>query len=116
MTQAQAAALVAKLFAAYAFHRDSDELTAAVYAEQIGRLDDPAVALEAVNTLIASSRYIPPIADIHDAYYVALSAREERQRQGIKALTEGEPSEEERAANLKRAEEFLNRVGRRMTA
>ncbi len=118
MKQAEAAALVAKLFAAYPFHRDNDELTAAVYVEQVARLEDPHVALDAVNELIASSRYLPPIADLNDAYYTALSVREERARNEHLALPEGKGSEEERQENLRRAQEFLDKFARssRMSA
>lgn len=102
MKQSEAAALTAKLLAAFPFHKDTDELTATVYIQQISRLKDPAVALIAIDDLISFETFFPPVGKITAAYRSAL-ARQPKQA----ALTEGQLTEEQRKYNLEQVRAII---------
>ena len=113
MTPAEASALTAKLFAAFPFHRDNDELTAAVYVQMLAELPDPALGLEAVDTAIRRSSYLPSIAVLIEGYGEACEARRAR----APRIEEAPMTAEERLEAGRRfrvlANEFLKPVDER---
>lgn len=109
MTQAEAGALTAKLFAAFPFNRDNDQLTAAVYVEQFALLPDPQIALQAVNDLIGIKRYLPVVGEIREQYERIREARAAR----MLALNEPDPTPEELAEGRRIGLEFLAKLDER---
>lgn len=109
MTLAESTALAAKLFAAFAFHRDQDEATVAVYAQMLAELPDASLGLEAVDACIRGNRYLPSIADIREQYEQARESRFQRSYIG-RQLNEAAPTPEERAQSERIAREFLAKL------
>lgn len=107
MTIADAEALTAKLFAAFPFPQQ--DLTAAVYVEQIAMLPSRDFALEAVDDLIQTAERLPPIAAVRDAY-VAVRARTPQA-----GLPMPELSAEETAANVRRMRALASTIGNDMS-
>lgn len=66
MTQAEAQKLAAKLFAAFPYH--PEEMTVAVYLEQMVKLPNPEWALEAVNAIIRTEERLPAVATVLRTY------------------------------------------------
>ena len=106
MTEGEARALTGKLFAAFP-QRDLDPVTVEVYVEALQRLNYNR-ALEAVNDLIGQNRFVPLVAEIHDAYNAL------RDRYAQKQLPMPEMTEEEREANVARMREYAASIGRRI--
>lgn len=104
MTQAEAATLVAKLFAAFAFHQDRDELTAAVYVQHFATMQDAAIALEAVDACIRTERYMPAVATVIEVYSDIARRRSPR----LSELEPPGPTEEDREMHLAQARQFLS--------
>lgn len=89
--------LIAKLFAAFDYRRD--KLTAAVYVEQVAKLNDPAVALRAIDSLIQGCHRLPTVAMILEEY----RSQSDRAKPRFSELVEARPSVEEMEANKVRA-------------
>lgn len=111
MTEPEAKKLTAKLFAAFQFHIGNDQLTAAVYIEQIQRLHDFPLALEAVNDLISNERYLPPVALLNEQYRAVLK----RQPKPLE-LSEAPLTPEQREENIRQAKAVLAMLEERRTA
>lgn len=111
MTPADAVTLVAKLFAAYPFHRDNDKLTTGIYAMHVGELHDPALANDAIDALIRGTKFLPSVFEIREAYAVE---RERMVRASqARALNEAPLMDEERAEYGRIAREYLATLDRR---
>ncbi len=111
MTQADAEALVAKLFAAWPYPQQ--DMTAAVYVEQMAQLPRQDLALVAVNSLIQHSHHLPKIAELVESY--ERERVRDRDRIPFGELEEGEWSEEEIAANMERLKALTDTIGESMS-
>jgi hypothetical protein len=100
MTSAEAKALTAKLLAAFPTPK-VESLTAQVYLERIETFPSYERALDAVNELIGSETFRPPVALVVDAY----NRHNERHQERILQLDEVPPTPEERAYFAKMARE-----------
>jgi hypothetical protein len=101
MTRSEAEALTAKLLAAFPTPK-VESLTAQVYLERMELFPSYERALQAVNDLIGSEAFRPPVSLVVEAY----NNRDEIHRKQILELDEVPPTPEERAANLKMAREW----------
>lgn len=99
MTQGEAQELVAKLFAAFPFPQQ--EMTVAVYVEQMVKLPDRDNGLRAVNALIENSERLPTIAALRQTYK-AVAARHQQA-----ALPEPPVDRDENARNARAIAEAL---------
>lgn len=109
MTQAEAEFIVSKLLAAYPTFRGNDELTAAVYVEQLVKLPDPKMGLQAANDLIGVEYYLPTVAKVREQYDRIREARAAR----TLALNEPKATPEELAEGRRIGLEFLARLDAR---
>ena len=103
MTEAHAQALTAKLLAAFP-RPEIDKLTVNVYSEQIATLAIYECALDAINDLISSEMYRPPVALVIDTY------RRLADRYAPQQLREPPMSEEQRQENLRQSRALLARL------
>lgn len=107
MTQAEARALTAKLFAAYP--NKTTDLTAAVYVEKLEPLNYP-VAVRAVDELICSEKWMPTVASVLEVYWRIEEAARER-RAVARGLAEPPLTEEQKQENARQARALLERLG-----
>ena len=105
MTSPQAKALVAKLIAAFPAPKP-DPLTYEVYRERLESLPSYERGLEAVNDVIGTETFRPPVALVIDAYW----RLNERHQESIMQIEPPQPTPEERAANLAMAKEWAARM------
>lgn len=105
MTPEQAAKLAATILAAWPGRREN--LTAAIYIKHLLPLDHTR-ATTAVDELVTSSQFLPPVADVLEAERRV----RERERQARPALREPDLTDEQMAENVKRANELLRKIGR----
>ena len=98
--------LAARLFAS--FPSNQGQATAAVYVEAIQRLHDPDIALRAIEDLVYSERWLPPIAAIRETYERHRPMRDERE------LPMPELTEEKIADNLRRRNILLDMLAKKI--
>lgn len=108
MTRQQAEELVALLVAAFPYPQPP-VATLALYAGELERLDDADLALAAIQTLYRDgAERLPTIAAINGVYRKALKRRNEER--ALRALEEPPFTDAERAENLKRVGQLLERL------
>jgi hypothetical protein len=105
VTGSQAEALTAKLMAAFP-SPIVDPLTVDVYRERIESFPSYERALDALNELIGTETFRPPVALLVDAYW----RHNERHQERIMQIEPPEPTPEERELNLRMAREWAARV------
>jgi len=96
MKESDALAQVARLFTAFPASK-ADVGNAKAYAEQLVRLRHPEALAEAVDSLIRSERWLPPISAILDEYN-----RYKYRHEPPAIEVHSEVTEDERRDNLKR--------------
>jgi adenine-specific DNA methylase len=103
MNGSEALAQIARLQAAYP--KPQPDSTLAFYAEELTKLDSPAVLAAAVQKVIETERLWPSIATLRAAYF---QERKLAQHQRP-ALPEPELTREQRDENLRRLRELARR-------
>jgi hypothetical protein len=107
MTDAEAKMLAAKLFAAFP-NPKPDNLTTEVYVENLIKLPIAACALEAIDDLIRTETFRPPVALIVEDYHRL------KPKYLPPALSEPPMSEEQIAENLRQSKLMVERLSHSM--